>query len=56
MSYKHFTFSNKLYFKKYHKNILQQILRWCLIFWPFAEINLFSEFRLFVFLLFHDLL
>ena len=32
------------------------ILRWCLSFWLFAESNLFSEFRLFVFLLFHDLL
>ena len=30
--------------------------RWCLFFWLFAESNLVLEFRLFVFLLFHDLL
>ena len=31
-------------------------LRWCLFFWLFAESNLVLEFRLFVFLLFHNLL
>ena len=30
-------------------------LTWCLFFWLFAESNLVLEFRLFVFLLFHDL-
>ena len=30
--------------------------RWCLFLWLFAESNLILEFRLFVFLLFHDLL
>ena len=31
-------------------------LRWCLFFWFFAKNHLVLEFRLFVFLLFHDLL
>ena len=31
-------------------------LRWCLFFWLFAKSNLVLEFKLFVFLLFHDLL
>ena len=31
------------------------IVRWCLFFWLFAESNLVLEFKLFVFLLFHDL-
>ena len=30
--------------------------KWCLFFWLFPENNLVLEFRLFVFLLFHDLL
>ena len=36
--------------------LISNIFRWCLFFWLFAENNLFLEFRLFVFLLFHDLL
>ena len=37
-------------------NIVWQKVRWCLFFWSFAESNLFSKFRLFIFLFFHDLL
>ena len=35
---------------------LIQTLRWCLFFLLFTENHLVLEFRLFVFLLFHDLL
>ena len=39
------------------KKITQRAnLRWCLFFWLFTENHLVLEFRLFVFLLFHDLL
>ena len=37
-------------------SLMDSRLRWCLFFWLFAESNLVLEFRLFVFLLFHDLL
>ena len=42
----------------WHKveQIEKPTLRWCLFFWLFAENHLVLEFRLFVFLLFHDLL
>ena len=41
---------------EFNKDRSRKSLRWCLFFWLFAENHLVLEFRLFVFLLFHDLL
>ena len=38
-----------------NKEIDNELCWWCLFFWLFTESNLVLEFRLFVFLLFHDL-
>ena len=53
-----YTTNGEIKIQLYWKNLslFKHNLRWCLFFWLFAESNLFSEFRLFVFLFFHDLL